>query len=199
MNAPRPSDTRLVEAAMAGEPQAVKTLVSRLMPVVCARVRHSVAKSPGSFDALRMEDMVQEVWVKLLDDDGRRLRAYDAAKKTTLEGFVGLVTEREVAHLREHGLAKKRGGHLRAVELEDARLQANDASPEAQVSMQDLAARLAEHLEATLPTRGRLVFRHAFTDGRAPPEVAQLMGVTVQVVYNWQHKIRAAARSFLED
>jgi DNA-directed RNA polymerase specialized sigma24 family protein len=41
------------------------------------------------------------------------------------------------------------------------------------------------------------VFIYLFIDGRPPEEVARILSVNTQVVHNWQHKIRIAARSFL--
>ena len=52
---------------------------------------------------------------------------------------------------------------------------------------------------AGLAAKGQAIYRLVYTDARAPEEVATLLGCNVQVVYNWQHKIRALARVFLAE
>lgn len=189
-----PADDRLlIERAIAGDPAAVEILVKRLMQVIQARVRRQCLRARrGAEDT---EDLVQEIWLKLLAEGGSRLLAFDPARNTSLEGYVGVIAEHEASNLLRLRTAKKRGGHLVAIQGED--LPAQSAGPEENVEAGELAARLGEHLEQELPARGLLVFRYAFTDQREPDEVARMLGVTVQVVYNWQHKIRAAARAFL--
>ena len=71
-------------------------------------------------------------------------------------------------------------------------------NPEAQAIAQDLALRLGAHLKASLPARGQLVYRYVWEDGRSPTEIATLMNVERQVVYNWQHRVRDLVRAFLE-
>lgn len=188
----------LVPRALAGDSEAVETLVDRLMPVVRARVRRALAKRGRSLGPNDGDDLVQEIWLVLIAHEGRQLLAFDPERGMTLEGYVGLVAEREVGNLIDRERAKKRGGHLRAVELDEAESAAMAASPEEGAIAANLAAKLGEHIQNAMPARGQLVFRHAFTDGREPPEVAKLMGVSVQVVYNWQHKIRELARTFLK-
>ena len=63
----------------------------------------------------------------------------------------------------------------------------------------DLVGRLDAHLMAGLAAKGQAIYRLVYTDARAPEEVATLLGCNVQVVYNWQHKIRALARVFLAE
>lgn len=189
------ADGALVTRALEGERAAAEALVRRLMPVVQARVRRARRRA-GAVGGRDAEDLCQEVWAALLAEGGRRLLAFDPAKGATLEGFVGVLAEREVVSLARHGAAKKRGGHLFAVEVDDG-VATEAPSPEQVVESKDLAARLGAHLDEALPERGQLVLRYAFADGRPAPEVADILGVKVQVVYNWQHKIRGLARRFL--
>lgn len=186
-------DRRLIERALAGEPEAVEVLVKRLMQVIHARVRRQCLRARQGTEDL--DDLVQEIWLKLLADGGARLSAFDPARSASLEGYVGVIAEHEASNLLRLRTAKKRGGHLTAIQGDD--LPAQSPGPEESVEAGELAARLGEHLEQALPPRGLLIFRYAFTDQREPDEVAKMLGVTVQVVYNWQHKIRAAARAFL--
>jgi len=190
-------DHRLVRRALEGEAEAAAALIRRLMPVIRSRTRVMLSRDGRKLGASEGDDLVQEVWLKLVEDDGRRLRAFDAERGASLEGYVGLLAQSEIRQLLRMRAAKKRGGHLVAIEAAEE-LRADIASPEEATLAGQLARRLGEHLDTELPARGRLVFRYAFHDHLEADEVARILGVTVQVIYNWQHKIRAAARAFLE-
>ena len=163
--------------------------------VVRARTRRLLDRKGRSRDEL--DDLAQDVWLWLIDRDGKALRGYDPERGMTLEGFVGLLTERQVLdRLRVMG-AQKRGAGVTHADVNDTPIAAIE-DPEARTIAQDLAIRLGEHLQAQLPPKGRLVYRYAWQDGHSPNEIARLMGVDRQVVYNWQHKVRALVRSFLQ-
>lgn len=170
------------------------------MPVVRARVSRCCLGRRSEVD-----DLAQEVWLALLADGGGKLRAYDPDRGATLEGFVGVVAEREARQRLRMGMAKKRGGgaaHVSVTPGETATTPAladHRPNPEEQLTSQDLAERLGAYLEAKLPLRGQLVLRYVFTDGVSPPDAARAIGVNVQVIYNWQHKIRALSREFLTE
>jgi RNA polymerase sigma-70 factor (ECF subfamily) len=147
----------------------------------------------GSLDE---QDLIQEVWVTLLEDDARQLRQWDPARGATLEGYVGMVTQREFGNASQKASAKKRGGHLVALD-EIAEPAKSGPSPEASAIGRDEARRLGDYLAAELPTKGQVVFRCLYTDEMSPDEAAEALGVNRQVVYNWQHKIRQLARAFM--
>lgn len=185
----------LIERAFGGEPQARSLLVDRLMPVIQARVRRRIG---GLRPAVDVEDAVQEIWLRLVDHRGAMLRKYDPTRGASFEGYVGMVAERELGNYLEKARSQKRGGHLTAVESAEVEARpVSSPNPEEQAASREQLGRLARHLEAELPPKGQLVFRYLYSDGVAPNEVAQAIGVNVQVVYNWQHKIRELARRFL--
>ena len=192
-----PSDDRqLVSRAMAGRSADADELIRRLMPVIHARIRRWQRRA-GRSSAFDTEDLVQEIWLKLIDAGGRRLLAYDPSLGASLEGYVGLLTERELGKIVRASNAQKRRAALESFSFKERELAADDPTPEAEAAARDLAARLSDHLELHLPARGKLVLRYAFIDELPPARIAQILGVTVQVVYNWLHRIRTTARAFL--
>lgn len=194
---PSPSPSRedpldLVGRAFRGDPQARSTLVDRLMPVVQARVRRRLG---WGRPPVEVDDVVQEVWMRLVDSGGATLRRYDPTRGASFEGYVGMVAEREIGNYLDKVRSQKRGGHMSAVgskELDDRPI--SSPNPEEQAASREQLGQLAKHLETELPPKGQLVFRHLYSDGLPPQEVALAIGVNVQVVYNWQHKIRELAR-----
>lgn len=185
-------DLRLLRRALAGHGAAMRRLVDRLLPVIRARVRRRIGGPPE-----QREDVVQDVWVYLLSDGGRVLRRFDPEKGSSLEGFVGMLTERQIIDLQRVARAAKRGAD-KVVHDDAALARAPDArTPEEAAITADLVERLGAHLHQVLSGTGQLVFRLIYTDHCTPAEAAEAMGVKIQVVYNWQHRIRKEVRAVL--
>lgn len=184
----------LVASAARGERAALRELTQRLLPVVRARVRRLQAKR-ADLRALDTGDLIQQVFVCLLDDGARQLTQWDPARGATLEGYVGMISEREVGNSGQKVATRER--HEFTTDAQpDAPVE--QPSPEAQVIARDSAVRLGAWLSEQLPARGQVVLKCLYADGLDPDEAAHALGVNRQVVYNWQHRIRALAREFVE-
>lgn len=190
---------RLVERAFAGRRDALRALTLRLLPVVQARVGVFFARRRGRpVGAADAADLVQDVWLALVAEQGRLLRAYDPSRGMSLEGYVGLLCRRELWKATQRQASEKRGGGSADADLDAVRPPADDApTPEQQAVQRDLVDALWRHLDGELPARGRLVLRYLYADGLPAGEAAELMRVNTQVVYNWQHKIRTLARAWM--
>ena len=185
----------LVSRMMRGDREAARALLKRVAPVIRARCRRVTVRSGGAVDA---DDLVQEVWLALLADDARALLDFEPERGVSFEGYVGMLTERAAWKVLRRDQAKKRGGHLKLVDLGDANDRPATAPDPASVTeARDMADRLGAHLRDRLPPRGQLVFRYLFSDGCTVQQTADAIGVTQQVVYNWSHRIRAVAREFM--
>src|SRR5581483_4281601 len=97
----------MIRAALEGDPQATRTLVDRLAPVVQSRVTRGLLRrspSSGGRDVRQeVEDFTQEVFLSLFRDGGRALRAWDPARGLSLENFVGLLAQHQVASILRTG------------------------------------------------------------------------------------------------
>lgn len=192
-----PDARALIELAFRGRKSAMRTLTRRLLPVVHARVKMYFARRGGrAVDGRDEHDLVQDSWLRLLANQGALLKAYDPNRGKSLEGYVGMVVRRELWLANERAHRIKRGGGLAPVELNEQIAASNDDSPERTLLERDLLQHVWSHLDTQLPTRGRLVLRLLYEDGMRPADAAQLMGVKLQVVYNWQHRIRGLARDW---
>jgi RNA polymerase sigma factor (sigma-70 family) len=187
----------LIGQAVRGVPAAVRLLTRRLAPVIQARVTRVLRRLTPTHlgDA---DDVAQKVWLTLLKDAGRQFLAFDAARGISLEAYVGMIAEREVRNHVQHELAGSRRPTDGLAPLDEATEVATASpSPEGEAVQNDLVARLDAHLLASLPPRGQLVYRLIYADARAPDEAAAMLGCQVQVVYNWQHRVRTLSREFL--
>lgn len=194
---PVETDRDVLRLAVRGTPSAVRLLTRRLNPVMQARILRVLRKlTPGHLDDAG--DVLQAAWVALLKDGGRQLLAFDPARGISLEAYAGMIAEREVRNHIQHQSAQMRRPDDGFAPLDDAaEHQASSPTPEEDLVGRDLEARLLAHLEAALPPKGQAVFRLIYTDGRSVEDTARMLGANVQVVYNWQHRVRTLAREFL--
>ncbi len=190
-------DLLLIRRAVAHDGGALTRLARRLMPIIAARVCLYLA--PGRSVASRdRDDLAQEVWLALLADEGRLLLSWDADRGLSLEGYVGLLTRRVVWQARRDAGRLRRGGDKIHEAYDDA-VGDPAPDPEREADARDRLTRVVTHLREVLPEKGRVVFELLYGDGLDPKEAAAAMGVNLQVVYNWQHRIRKEARELLTD
>ncbi len=189
----------LVRRAHRGDARAVGLLVRQLLPVVQARVRHFFAARSGRpLGASDADDLVQEIWIALLDDKARLLQGYDPERGATPQGYVGMLVQRELWNRLQRENAQKRGGKQRHVSLDDVvHPPSGDDDPESTALSRALLASLSEHLQRELPDKGCDVLRLLYDEHLSAADAADRLGVRTQVVYNWQHRIRTEARRFL--
>jgi RNA polymerase sigma factor (sigma-70 family) len=191
----------LIRQARSGQTAAVRILVERLMPVVQARVQRRVMRMPGSkIGHYDRDDLVQEIWLALVKDELRVLSAYDPARGATLEGYVGMIAEREIGNIRQRELeAEKRKTNQLSVVVEQIDQVARSFdSPEANLEGRRMSEQLGVYLEQNLPPKGRIICRYVYGDHAPIEKISEILGVSRQVVYNWQHKIRQLAQEFFE-
>src|SRR5690606_31436957 len=94
-----------VARLLRGDRGAARSLLLRLTPVIQARVRGTLRRRSS---ALSPDDVVQEVWVVLMQDDKRLLRRYDPSRGTSLEGYVGGIADRVSSDAVRRSRAAKR-------------------------------------------------------------------------------------------
>ena len=181
----------LVEQAAAGHPNSRRLLFARLAPTIRARVHAELARKQSRFLEHEKDDLVQEVWIDLLHDRLQKLRAWDPARGCSLESFVALLTRRRLSML-----ARKRWLAVRwqCPDVDaDAHPARNECSPEIVVAAWSSAARIRQALEGQRSGHALAVFERIFEQNWSVEETAEHLGVTCQVVYNCNHKIRRLA------
>lgn len=168
------------------------SIIVRLVPVV----RMSVRRTLGSRRSQEYADMVQEAWVALLKDNGRQVRAFDPSRGS-LEHYIALVIRREVGNSLRRAQTQKRGGGLCMVDYGAAECMPGTLdNPEQAAATQQLARGLEHLMTRLLSARGRIIFSRLFEQGDSPEFTAREMGLDIQVIYNWQHRIRKIAQQF---
>ena len=188
------TDAALVRRALEGDKGAQRELRQRLQPTMERWARRALSAfriaEPAS-----VADAVQQAWLELFDARAPKLAEWQP-NGMRLDSFAAQRARWAARAIARERLAQKRGaGEVISAEgVEDV---PGDDDPERRAVASDLAEKLRLHLWARLPDKGRLVFTVLYVDQLTPDEAAEQLGVSRQVIYNWQFKIRALARELV--
>jgi DNA-directed RNA polymerase specialized sigma24 family protein len=194
---------QLVQRALEGDARALRTLVDALTPTIQARVVRRLFRSraPGRRDRdirQEIEDMTQEVFVALLDDDGRALRAWSPIRGASLPSFVGLLAERQVSSILRSGRRSPWKEDPTADDVMDRYADA-ESDPELLAVARDLGDMLVERLTEELSLKGVQMFHLLFVQGLPAEEVAPTLKMTMQAVYAWRSRIGRLAKQIVTE
>jgi RNA polymerase sigma-70 factor (ECF subfamily) len=159
-----------------GDKTAWHAFVEGAAPIIFAAIRRTLGHSP---DPLLVEDLAQDVFVRLVKDDFRLLKTYDPAR-ASLSTWLSLVARsRALDHLRRQKSPP--------LPLDAARGVA--APPEAE-------AREFRVPEGLLSPRQRLVLTLLVEREMSVEQAAATIGVDPQTIRSTKHKAIAKLREF---
>ena len=173
------SDTALLEACLAGNAAARDGFVNRFAPVVYAAVRRTLGARPRD-PSLDVEDVVQDVFLRLFKNEARLLRGYDAAR-ASLSTWLTVVSRSAAIDV----LRRKRPASV-AFEEELHGPVHEEGVP---------GAEPFEIPEGVLSARQRLVMHLLFEKEWDVKQAAELLGVGEQTIRSTKHKALEKLRS----
>jgi RNA polymerase sigma-70 factor (ECF subfamily) len=187
--------------ALAGDSEAIRSLVAAFTPVIQARAARALTRSgkAGGRD-LRQElaDLVQDVLLMLFKDDGKVLRSWRADGGLSLASFVGLVAEREIGHIARSGRRSPFAldpADDRELEVVAPRVE----SAEAEVGSRDLFDRVYERLQGELSETALYLFRMLVVEELPTQEVCSVTGLSADAVYAWRSRLLRRAREVITE
>ena len=185
--------------ALAGDARAVDRLVDGLSPVIQDRVARALLRGSKRRPNLRtvVEDLTQEIFLELFDDNGKVLRDWNPDRGLELEPFVAMVAERRViSRLRR----KRRNPWTEEpTELEDLDRRAPEPAADDRVIQRDGLGRLLQGLFAELEPRGRHIFDLLFVKECSVAEVQAATRLEPSAIYAWRSRLRKLARRLREE
>jgi RNA polymerase sigma-70 factor (ECF subfamily) len=164
----------LPDALLNGEAAAWEDFVRRYGGLIVAAVR-GVAPVPGE-----IEDLTQDVFVRLCKDDFRLLRSYDPAR-ASLSTWLTIVA-RSTAR---DGLRRRRADAVPIESVPEARLAVDPVEPVTKLKLPD----------ALLSPRQREILGMLYDREMEVAEVAQALGIDAQTVRSMHHKAMLKLRS----
>jgi RNA polymerase sigma-70 factor (ECF subfamily) len=194
----RRAQMALVHLALAGDAGGLRRFVDELTPIVQARVARALSRSRAGRAQARsveqeIEDLTQEVFVALFDDDARALRAWDPARGLSLPNFVGLVAEHQVATILRSGRRNPwKEEPTVNDDLDRSAGTVDDAAP--RVESRDFFARLLDRLRVELTPRGLELFGMLLVEGRSVEDACERTGMSADAVYAWRSRLGKIVR-----
>lgn len=181
----------ILKAALEGDRGAMRVLVDRLAPVIWTRVTRVVQRSRRRTpDQVRQigDDLKQEVFAALFQENGRALRAWMPERGLSLEAYVGLLSEHQAASILRSG--RRSAWREDATEDESlARAVGVTDLGERRLDARDTLVRVVERIREELSPRGVQIFELLVVEERPVEEVAQLTGMNVDALYAWRSRI----------
>lgn len=171
----------LLRRCLEGDSGARNDFVDRCAPVIHAAVRRLIRGRVPQDRSLGVEDIVQEVFLRLFKNDARLLRTHDP-NRGALSTWLTIVARSTTLSV----LRKKRPA---SVPFEPA--VHSPAVQEPGPSAPDIS--IPDDL---LAPRQRLVMQLLYGQGRDVREVARILGVEEQTVRSARHKALSKLRAF---
>jgi RNA polymerase sigma-70 factor (ECF subfamily) len=183
-----------LHACMRGDKRAWDAFVTRWSGLIFTAVRHVICKGePGAADSgsgsgVEIDDATQEVFVRLVKDDFRVLKSFDA-RRATLSTWLTIVA-------RSTAIDCMRRKRLGTTTLESHHAPTSPAPGPTQSLIDDAptdstGAALPMHL---LTDRQRLVLGMLFDEGLSVSQAAKRMGVDEQTIRSTKHKALSRLR-----
>ena len=197
-------DAALLAAVLAREPAAWPTLFARYERLIGACIRRVLHRFQARHGADDVEEILSQTALLLIQDDYRKLRAFDPRRGCKLSTWLGLIA----SHAAHDAL--RRRGPLAS----EARVSL-DGAPESIDSIRELRAlidpgpspeaalarreelRQLERALAELGATDRLFAHYYFAEELPPEEIARLMDISLATVYSRKHKLREKLQRLL--
>ncbi len=174
----------LLETALTGDRRATRAFVDAMTPIIAARVRRVLRRSPAQDRPAVMEELVQDVFLRLFGEQARVLRAWNPEKGLSLDNYVGMVAERFSLSFMNSG--RRSGWREEAREVLPVRAT---QEPEAPLMARDLMRRVLCRMESELSPRAMMMLRaHVLAEGTEAPQISRA------AVHKWRSRLMKEAR-----
>ncbi|MEQ8355867.1 MAG: sigma-70 family RNA polymerase sigma factor [Kiloniellaceae bacterium] len=162
-----------------GNKAAWDRFVARHAAVIFAAVRRRLVPAGRTSDA---EDVVQDVFVKLCQNDFRLLRSYDAQRARITTWLTVVANSAAIDHLRR----------LRR------RTEDIEAQPEAVLAVDPVIPDKVKIPEGLLSPRQALVLELLYQRDMTPGEAGEVIGIDPQTVRSMHHKALVKLRAYFQ-
>lgn len=173
-----------LQPCLRGEKKAWDTFVEKYSPMIYASVKRTLSGSSANIPGRTLEDITQEVFVRLIRDDYRLLKQFDG-KRASLSTWLALVA-------RSVCIDQLRKRQIETFSLEDSDIKAGSGSFDEPMTESANTEALPLHL---LTARQRLVLNMLFEEQMTVPQAAKIIGVDDQTIRSTKHKALERLRS----
>ena len=173
-----------LQPCLRGEKKAWDEFVEKYSPMIYASVKRTLSSSSTNIPGKTLEDIAQEVFIRLIRDDYRLLRQFDP-KRASLSTWLALVA-------RSVCIDQLRKRQIETFSLEDSDIKASSGSLNSAMTESANSQALPLHL---LTARQRLVLNMLFEEQMSVSQAANIIGVDNQTIRSTKHKALERLRS----
>jgi RNA polymerase sigma-70 factor (ECF subfamily) len=175
----------LLKALLNGRRDRWTEFSRRYERLITSCVLRTLRRYDAVFSRDDLEDLVSDVWLALLRDDMKKLRAYCPEKGFRLASWIALIaTNTTIDRLRA-----RQSDDLHVEDMSSIDIASQSAEPDEDMLGQERAQLAQAALEELSPEERNFVWQ-CFHDERAPEEIAREQGVAVNTIYSRKFKIR---------
>jgi len=173
-------------------------LVKHLEPFIQVPVARVVLRWKDRRNVrVEVEDIVQEVFFHLFEEDGQVLRSWDPSKGSSLKNFIGLVAKRQaISILRTGKTCPFKEDPTDDNDLDGINLEAD---PESILVSKDTLEKLLDRMIEELSPKGWHLFDLLFLRELSVEEVMERESMTRSTVDQWRCRLRKLARRLLRE
>jgi DNA-directed RNA polymerase specialized sigma24 family protein len=185
-------DRALVDRALSRDQEALDGLLAIVVPALYLRVgfvlRRRSAAARGRDVRQELDDLVQDLLLKLFADDGRILRSWNPERGLSLERFLGLVSERHVASVMR---SQRRNPWMEDPTLAELLSEREDDAPTAEVrfASREMCEVILDRLRIRLSPLALHLFYALVIEGRDVDVVAAETNLPRRAMYNWKNRL----------
>lgn len=186
-----------VRRSLDGDEVALSQLVDTLTPVIQARVARTLllrrpCMAAGRNARQEVEDIVQDIFLVLFDNDGEVLRGWRPERGLSLHNYVGLVAERRATSILRSG--KRSPWKEEPTLTEDLDREAPATGPEQVTASREKLRLLLDRLKEELSPQGRHLFDLLFLRELSVAEAVGETGMSSDAVYAWRSRLVRLAK-----
>jgi RNA polymerase sigma factor (sigma-70 family) len=191
-------ERRWLKKCIAGDKKACERFVRNFSDLVYRTVRHTLSIKHVSFNQEDLNDLHNTVFLRLFENQCRKLRQYKGKNGCGLDTWIRIITVRIVLnHTRKKGWDSITGIQKR-IPLEDIpELSQPDSEPLAAIENAERQRSIKDGIRR-LPPRERLFLILHFENGYALKDVARAMNLSINNVYTIKHRAIRKLKTTME-
>ncbi len=192
--------TELLQGCIRGDAEARRRLVTEYTGIVSYGVSVIFQQFGRPSRKEEIEDICQDVFLALFDQDARKLRQYQGRNGCSLASWLRVVANRlTIDRLRREGrtISLDDPNNIESWRVREAQPDARPG-PEPQVEKAQLAARVRE-LIAQLPPKDQIFVQLFYFQGLPIEEVANTIGITTNAAYVRKMRLHEKLRRLIAE
>jgi RNA polymerase sigma-70 factor (ECF subfamily) len=184
------NEFELLGAVLAERDGASEEFRQRYVALIYSCTRRVLRRYNASQTPDEVEDLVGDLWLRLLDNDMKRLRRFEPERGIKVSTWLGLLTTNYVID----SLRRRR----KYDSLDNIPEPITVESPQSELEKRQQAAVAARALRQ-LSSKDRSFFMACFHEERSPAELAEELGVSLNTIYSRKFKLRAKLIRIVEE